>query len=80
MRYKVCNACYKLCNKLFLADGKKYQAERKNYLLATKKYQQKIAPPNRIKTCFGLAIKNLGAVSHIGHSPEVAFYRISQNA
>ena len=23
---------------------------------------------------------NFGAVSHIGHSPEVAFYRISQNA
>ena len=58
---------------------KNIRQKGKTICLQLKNIRQKIAPPNRIKTCFGLAIKNLGAVSALEHSPEVAFYRIRQN-
>ena len=58
---------------------KNIRQKGKTICLQLKNIRQKIAPPNRIKTCFGLAIKNLGAVFQCGHSPEVAFYRIRQN-
>ena len=80
MRYKVCNTRYKLCNKLFLADSKKYQAERKNYLLATKKYQAENRPAKPYQNLFRFSYKKSRGCVALGHSPEVAFYRISQNA
>ena len=58
---------------------KNIRQKGKTICLQLKNIRQKIAAPNRIKTCFGLAIKNLGAVYQSGHSPEVAFYRIRQN-